>query len=91
MLSVICPIYNEEKYIVGCIESILLQDFPKDNLEVIFADGMSSDKTREIVTKYIAQYPWIKLIDNPKRIVPLALNSAIAVSKGDIIDRKSVV
>lgn len=87
MLSVICPIYNEEKYIVGCIESILLQDFPKDNLEVIFADGMSSDKTREIVTKYIAQYPWIKLIDNPKRIVPLALNSAIAVSKGDIIIR----
>ena len=43
MLSVICPIYNEEKYIGKCIESIVAQDFPKNQLEVIFADGMSTD------------------------------------------------
>lgn len=87
MLSVICPIYNEEKYIRGCIESILAQDYPKDDLEVIFADGMSTDRTREIVAEYAAAYPWIKLIDNPDRIVPPALNKAIEVSKGDIIMR----
>ena len=87
MLSVICPIYNEEKYITGCIESILNQDYPKDDLEVIFADGMSKDRTREIVGKYRQKYPWIKLIDNPKRIVPPALNSAIAVSKGNYVIR----
>lgn len=87
MLSVICPIYNEEKYIKGCIESILKQDYPKDDLEVIFADGLSTDNTREIVNKYASQYPWIILIDNPKRIVPPALNKAIQESKGNIIIR----
>lgn len=87
MLSVICPIYNEEKYIVRCIDSILEQDFPKDNLEVIFADGMSTDRTCEIIASYTTIYPWIKLIDNPARIVPPALNKAIEVSKGDIIMR----
>ena len=87
MLSVICPIYNEEKYIAACIESILAQDYPKDDLEVIFADGMSNDRTREIVAGYTARYPWIKLIDNPDRIVPPALNKAIEASRGDIVMR----
>lgn len=87
MLSVICPIYNEEKYIAGCIESILGQDYPKDDLEVIFADGMSTDRTREIVAEYTVKYPFIKLIDNPDRIVSPALNRAIAASCGNIIMR----
>ncbi len=87
MLSVICPIYNEEKYIGACIESILSQDYHKDDLEVIFADGMSTDRTREIVAAYTAKYPWIRLIDNPDRIVPPALNKAIGASNGDIIMR----
>lgn len=45
MLSVICPIYNEEKYIARCIESIIQQDYPKDDLEVLFVDCMSTDRT----------------------------------------------
>ena len=40
MLSVICPIYNEKKYISICIDSILEQDYPKDCLEVIFVSGI---------------------------------------------------
>lgn len=87
MLSVICPIYNEERYIEACIESILAQDFPKDNLEVIFADGMSTDRTREIVAAYATKHSFIRMIDNPQRIVPPALNAAIKASKGDIIMR----
>lgn len=87
MLSVICPIYNEEKYIAKCIDSILAQDYPKDDLEVIFVDGMSSDRTREIVDEYSAKYPFIRLIDNPDRIVPPAMNIGIKASMGDIIVR----
>jgi glycosyltransferase involved in cell wall biosynthesis len=87
MLSVICPIYNEEKYIGKCIESILKQDYPKDDLEVIFVDGMSTDTTREILEQYANSYPYIRLIDNPKRIVPPAMNIGIRASKGDIIIR----
>lgn len=87
MLSVICPIYNEENYITKCIESILAQDYPKSDIEVIFADGMSTDRTRDIVSSYTDKYHWIRLIDNPARIVPAALNKAIELSHGDIIMR----
>lgn len=87
MLSVICPIYNEEKYIANCIESILLQDYPKDELEVLFVDGMSKDRTREIVAEYTRKYPFIRLIDNPEKIVPYAMNYGIKASKGEVIIR----
>lgn len=87
MLSVICPIYNEEKYIAKCIESILTQDYSKDELEIIFVDGMSKDRTREIVNEYTKQYPFIRLIDNPDRIVPPAMNKGIIAAKGEIIMR----
>ena len=87
MLSVICPIYNEAKYIEVCIQSILLQDFPKDDLEVLFIDGMSKDSTRDIVKEYIRMYPFIKLVDNPKKIVPIAMNIGIRAARGDIIMR----
>lgn len=87
MLTVICPIYNEEQYIVECMESILRQDYPKDELEVIFVDGMSTDGTRTLVADYAEKYPFIHLLDNPKRIVPTALNTAIRVAKGDLVAR----
>ena len=86
-LSVICPIYNEEKHIAACLDSILRQDFPKEELEVLLVDGMSTDRTREIVQQYTEQYPFIFLLDNPKRIVPTGLNIAIRVAKGDVIIR----
>lgn len=87
MLSVICPIYNEEKYIAQCIESLLLQDYPQNDLEILFVDGMSNDKTREIIESYTRIFPFIKLLDNPKKIVPYAMNTGIKASKGDIIIR----
>lgn len=86
-LSVICPIYNEEKHIASCLESILQQDFPKEEMEVLLVDGMSTDRTREIVQQYTEQYPFIFLLDNPKRIVPTGLNIGIRVAQGDVIIR----
>ena len=87
MLSVICPIYNEEKYIVQFLDSLLLQDYPKEELEILLVDGMSKDRTREIVKGYIGEYPFIHLIDNPEKIVPYAMNKGIDAAKGDIIMR----
>ncbi len=87
MLSIICPIYNEEKYIVGCIDSILKQDYPRNDWEVLFVDGMSTDRTREIVQDYCRNYDFIRLIDNPQKIVPHAMNKGISVAKGDVIIR----
>lgn len=86
-LSVICPIYNEEKYIGQFLDSILKQDYPKDDLEILLVDGMSNDRTREIVAEFIDQYPFIRLIDNPEKIVPYAMNRGIGMAKGEIILR----
>ena len=71
-VSVIVPCRNEEKFISKCLDSIISQDFPKDELEVLVMDGMSEDKTREILTKYQKEYSFIKILDNPKKITPSA-------------------
>lgn len=87
MLTIICPIYNEEKYIARCIESIIQQDYPKDDLEVLFVDGMSTDRTREIIAFYLPKCPYLRALDNPHKIVPYAMNKGISEAKGDIIMR----
>lgn len=87
MLSVICPIYNEKKYIKECVASITSQDYPKNDLEVFFVDGMSDDGTRDIVRDLSKDHPYIRMIDNPRRIVPVAMNLGIEQAKGDIIIR----
>ena len=87
MLSVICPIYNEERYINKCIQSIINQDYPKDQLEILFVDGMSTDNTREIIKTYLSSVPYIRILENPQKIVPFAMNIGISEAKGDVIIR----
>lgn len=87
MLSVICPIYNEEKYIAKCLDSIIEQDYPKEDMELFLVDGMSTDHTRDIVAEYQKTYTWIKVLDNPKRVTPHAMNIGIEAAKGNIIMR----
>jgi len=86
-VSVIIPCRNEEKYIAALIESILKQDYPKEKIEVIIADGMSDDKTRDVIRQYTGNHSFIKMIDNPQKIVPTALNLAIKLSIGEVIIR----
>lgn len=86
-ISIVIPIYNEEKYIRPCLESILSSDYPKDKMEVLLIDGMSSDNTKEIITDIQHRYPFIKLFENPKRIVPVAMNIGIRHAHGDYIIR----
>lgn len=87
MISVICPVYNEEKHIAGCMESILRQDYPHDRMEVLVVDGMSTDRTCEIVREYAARHPFIHLLHNPRQIVPVGLNLALRVARGEVIIR----
>ena len=86
-VSVICPVFNEEKFIEACIVSIIEQDYPQDAMEVLFVDGRSTDHTTEIIKRYMEQYPFIKLLDNPERIVPHALNIGVEAAKGEVIMR----
>lgn len=86
-VSVICPIYNEERFIARCIESVVAQDYPKEKLEVFFVDGMSKDSTRRIVGDYASEYEFLHLLDNPDKTVPYALNTGIKASTGDVVIR----
>lgn len=86
-VSIIIPIRNEEKYIAKCIDSIITQTYPKESLEILLVDGQSEDNTKKIIENYAKKYPYIRVLENPKRIVPVALNIGIKASKGDIIIR----
>ena len=85
-VSIIIPCRNEEKFIEKCINSILKQDY-KGKIEVLVIDGMSEDKTREIIKKIAEKHRNIKLIDNHKKITPVALNLGIEKARGEIIMR----
>lgn len=87
-ISVVMPVYNEEKYIENCIDSLLLQDYPQECMEWIFVDGMSSDRTRELIGAYVEKYPkLIKLLSNPNKTVPYAMNIGIKEARGKYIIR----
>ncbi len=87
MITVICPTYNEETYIANCLEAIIQSDYPKENMEVLFVDGMSSDKTRDIILSYSKEHSYIKLLSNPHKTVPYAMNQGIKEAKGEVIIR----
>jgi cellulose synthase/poly-beta-1,6-N-acetylglucosamine synthase-like glycosyltransferase len=87
VVSIIIPCRNENKIIGACLDSVISQDYSKDLLEVLVVDGISDDGTRAIVQKYTEQYPFIRLLDNQKKIVPTALNIGINNSRGLIIVR----
>jgi glycosyltransferase involved in cell wall biosynthesis len=84
-VSILIPCLNEEKFIAKCLDSIIANDYPKNCIEVLIIDGMSKDKTRQILNDYIQNYEFIKILDNPKKITPVALNIGIKHAKGKII------
>jgi glycosyltransferase involved in cell wall biosynthesis len=86
-VSIVVPCRNEARYIVECLDSILACDYPPDRLEVLVVDGMSDDGTRDILDEYAARHPQVRMLDNPRRITPVALNTAIRAAQGEVIVR----
>jgi len=86
-ITIIIPCFNEEKYIAACLDSVLNFDYNQKHMEIFVVDGMSNDNTREIVKEYEKKCNIIKLIDNIKRTVPIAMNIGIKMSSGDYICR----
>lgn len=87
-VSVVMPVYNEEKYIENCIISLLKQDYPAEDMEWIFVDGKSTDRTKEIIDAFMLKYPnLIRIYDNPNKTVPYAMNIGIDASAGKYIIR----
>lgn len=85
-VTVVMPVRNEERYIERSLGSVLAQDYPEDKIEVLIADGMSTDRTRELVAKLAAGRN-VRVLDNPRGIVSTGLNLAFAEASGDVIVR----
>ena len=86
-VSIVVPCRNEARYIRPLLDSILTNEYPRDRLEVLIVDGMSDDGTRAVIAAYARRHPMIRLLDNPKRITPCALNLGISQARGTIIMR----
>ncbi len=88
-ISVLIPTYQEERYIAGCLDSLLANafDFVSSGSEILVIDGGSSDRTREIVARYAGEHAFIRLLDNPHQAQVKACNIGIEAASGEIVFR----
>lgn len=86
-VSIIIPCRNEEDHIEACVRSIFDQDPPSGGLEVIVADGTSTDRTRSVLDRLAKEDERLRVIDNPGGFVSSGLNRAISVARGAVIVR----
>jgi succinoglycan biosynthesis protein ExoA len=84
-VSIIVPCRNEKDYIEDCVRSILAQEPPPGGFEVIVADGMSDDGTRNILDRIAEKDQRLRIVDNPGRITPWGLNAGIRQARGRYI------
>ena len=86
LVTVGIPCLNEERYIARCLDGVLAQDYPGE-VEIIVADGGSSDRTREILDRYARQHSHVRWIPNSRRLQSAGMNEIICVAEGDVIVR----
>ena len=87
VVTVIMPVYNEERFIERSLGAVLAQDYPTDLTEVFVVDGQSADGTRQLVIQLATKNPRVRLLDNPQRDQASAMNLGIAQAQGRIIIR----
>jgi glycosyltransferase involved in cell wall biosynthesis len=81
-VTVVIPAFNEEAHLATTLASVARQT-SQDIIEILVADGRSSDRTRDIAR----EFDRVTVIDNPERIQAAGLNRAVAVARGDVIVR----
>jgi GT2 family glycosyltransferase len=85
MVSVVIAMRNEEDHIGHCLQSLIDQDYPGEQVEILIVDGMSTDNSRSIVSGFAGRYANIRLLDNEKKITPAAFNLGIRNARGGIV------
>jgi len=86
-VSVVMPVRNEAAYIERALAAVFAQDYPPDRLEVLVADGLSTDGTRERVAAEAKARPNLRLLDSPGRTAPCGLNVGVRAARGEIVVR----
>lgn len=89
-VTIAMPAFNEEHYIEDCIASVQAQDYPRELIEILVADGGSTDRTRELLARLAAADPRIRVIDNPARLQSAGLGLVVKQATGDVIVRMDV-
>lgn len=84
-ISVVIPCRNEEKYIEGCVKSLLNNGFDPSRLEILVVDGMSTDGTVDRLKELMQEFTQVKLVVNKEKVTPHALNLGINNAIGDYI------
>lgn len=80
------PVFNEEAHIERSITAMLAQDFDR-GIEVLVVDGASTDGTREIIQRFAAADQRVRVLSNPARLIPKALNIGLRDARGEYIAR----
>lgn len=83
-VSVVIPMRNESNHIRPCLDAVIAQDYPADRREILVVDGESDDDSLAVLATY---GPQLRVLRNPGRIVPTAMNIGIRAAHGDIIAR----
>lgn len=85
-VSIVVPCYNEQATIGVLLDALWAQTYPRALIEVVIADGLSTDNTRNVISDFQRLQPDLDVIviDNPKRFIPTAINLAIKASHGEI-------
>jgi glycosyltransferase involved in cell wall biosynthesis len=88
-VSVIVPCYNEQSTIRFLLEALREQTYPRAEMEVIVADGLSTDGTLKAIAAFQKDFPdlSVRVVDNANRSIPSALNRAIEAARGELILR----
>lgn len=84
-LSIIVPVYNVEKYVRPCLESIFKQSLDEERFEVIIVNDGSTDNSMEMITDIVQQHHNITVINQENQSLSVARNNGIAVAKGEYI------
>src|SRR6266566_3956221 len=86
-VSFVMPVRNEQEYIRASLQSLVEQNYPASDCEIIVVDGRSSDRTREIIEEIRHQNSQVRCLENPAGIVPTAMNIGIRAARGEVIIR----
>lgn len=84
-VALVIPCRNEQAHIAKCLDSILGNDYPKERMEILVVDAVSTDRTLEILTEYRQRWPQIRVIENPGKLIPIAMNIGLQQARSEMI------
>ena len=90
LVTIAMPCLDEARFIEACLRSVQAQTYPSDRLEILVADGGSTDGTRDVLARLAHQDARIRVIDNPDRVQAAGLNRILGEARGDVVVRMDV-